>query len=93
MCDIRFLLFSTHLANRRWKAKMEITKPLSRTPVASIALVVAAIFAVSIAIVPVGVAATSGSAYPMEIIRAHTVYKVTDPAGMVLTGLGVHGNR
>ena len=34
-----------------------------------------------------------GSDYSMEIIRANTVYQVTDPAAPVLNGLGVHGNR
>ncbi len=71
---------------------MEMTKPMPTAPVVLSALVIVATFVVSFAVVPLAIAASSGSAYPIEIIRAHTVYKVADPTtGSV--GLGVHGNR
>lgn len=72
---------------------MEMTKPISTTPVVSSVFAIAAIFALSFAIAPLALAASSGSDYPMEIIRAHTVYQVADPAALVLVGLGVQGQR
>jgi len=36
--------------------------------------------------------ASSGSSYPIEVMRAHTQYKVTDPV-LTQIGLGVRGDR
>jgi len=63
---------------------------------ASLALAAAAfiaIFVVSFAVTPLAIARSAGSDYPMEIIRAHTVYQVADPVIPVQVGLGVQGNR
>jgi hypothetical protein len=71
---------------------MQMTKLMPTTPMLPIAILTVAIFVVSFAIAPLAFAASSGSAYPMEIIRAHTVYKVSDPT-TVSVGLGIHGDR
>jgi maltodextrin utilization protein YvdJ len=71
---------------------MQMTKLKPTEPVLLTALVIIAVFVVSFAVAPLAVAASSGSAYPMEIIRAHTVYKVADPT-TISVGLGVHGER
>ena len=69
-----------------------MTKLMSAGPVLPIALIFIAIFIVSFAVVPLAIAASSGLDYPMEIIRAHTVYKVADPT-TVSVGIGVRGER
>ncbi len=71
---------------------MQMTRLKSAAHVVPTALVTVAFLAISFAIVPLTIAAFSGSSYPMEVIRAHTVYKVADPA-TVSVGFGVHGNR
>ncbi len=70
-------------------------------PAAYAALAFVAIFVISLASVPLAMGkvipspfpVSSGSDYPIEVIRAHTVYKTLDPATPVLIGLGVKGDR
>ncbi len=71
---------------------MQMSKPTATTLMASTRLLVVCILAASFAIVPFALAASSGSDYPMEIIRAHTAYNVADPA-TAFVGIGVHGDR
>jgi hypothetical protein len=71
---------------------MQMTKLGSAASMIPTMTVIVAVVAVSFALVPLAIAASSGSNYPMEIIRAHTLYQVVDPS-TTSTGLGVHGNR
>ncbi len=67
-----------------------------QTGIASVAcagLAFLTIFAITFVAVPLAMAASSGSSYPIEIMRAHTVYKAVDPATPVVIGLGVKGDR
>ncbi len=73
--------------------KMEMTRSNLNASVALAGIVLAAVFVVSFATVPIAIAASSGSDYQMEIIRAHTAYKVVDPIAAVQVGLGVRGGR
>lgn len=72
---------------------MQMTEQMSTPRVAPIALAIITIFAISFAITPLAIAASGGSDYPIEVIRAHTAYVVADPAALVTVGLGVQGNR
>ncbi len=78
---------------------MQVKEQTVVAPVAYASLAFIAIFVVSMAIIPLAVAhitpwpVSSGSGYPIEIIRAHTVYKTVDPATPTVVGLGVKGNR
>jgi H+/gluconate symporter-like permease len=71
---------------------MEMKGPKLARSSAIVGIVFVAIFVVSFAAVPLAAAVFSGSDYPMEIIRAHTAYRVVDPA-TAFVGLGVHGDR
>ena len=70
--------------------EMTQTKACATPALAAITL---AIFALAFATVPYALAAASGSGYPIELMRAHTDYKVADPAPALLAGVGVHGDR
>jgi hypothetical protein len=71
---------------------MQMTKLDSTPSMIPTMTVIVAVLAVSFALAPLAIAASWGSNYPMEIIRAHTSYQVVDPI-TTSTGLGVHGNR
>jgi hypothetical protein len=71
---------------------MQMTKLRTAPTLVPFALGIVAVLALAFAVVPLAIAASSGSSYPMEVIRAHTVYKVIDPASPTVLGLGVHGN-
>ena len=80
---------------------MQMKEQTVIAPAAYAALAFVAIFVVSLESVPLAMGkvvpnpfpVSSGSGYPIEIIRAHTVYKTIDPATPVVIGLGVKGNR
>jgi hypothetical protein len=73
--------------------KMEITETKMCATAALAAVGFIAILALSFATVPQVLAASAGSNYPIELIRAHTDFKVVDPAPALSIGVGVHGDR
>jgi hypothetical protein len=82
---------------------MQITKLKSTAHALPAALVIATVLAVSFIIVPLAIAAIAGgdgrtsksmgSDYPIEVMRAHTVYKYGADPLPVTGGYGVHGDR
>lgn len=71
---------------------MQMKGQTAIAPVTIAALAFVALFAISFVAVPLAMAASSESSYPIEIIRAHTVYITADPATPVVIGLGVKGD-
>ncbi len=80
---------------------MQMKEQTVNAPAAYAALAFVTIFVISLASVPLAMGkvipnpfpASSKSDYPIEVIRAHTVYKTWDPAMPVVIGLGVKGDR
>ena len=80
---------------------MQMKEQTVIAPAACAALAFVVIFVISLASVPLAIGkvipnpfpVSSGSDYPIELIRAHTIYKTVDPATPVVIGLGIKGNR